>query len=153
VQEELLTAVRHAAAAEGTPEERAARAAALIRARTGRRWVGIYEVGGGWVRNLAWSGPGPPAHPSFSSDRGLTGAAIRTRRTVISNDVARDRRYLTNQDSTGSELIVPVVVAGTVVGTLDVEAAERNAFDDGDRALFEAVAGALAGLYDRPTRP
>jgi L-methionine (R)-S-oxide reductase len=153
VQEELLADVRHAAATAGTPEERAARAAALIRARTGRRWVGIYEVAGGWVRNLAWNGPAPPAHPTFSADRGLTGAAIRAGGTVVSNDVSRDRRYLANQDSTGSELIVPVVVAGRVVGTLDVEAAERNAFDDGDRALFEAVAGALAGLFDRATRP
>lgn len=41
---------------------------------------------------------------------GLTGAAIRERETVVSNDVARDPRYLTALASTGSEMIVPVIV-------------------------------------------
>lgn len=37
----------------------------------------------------------------------MTAVAISTRQTVVSDDVARDPRYLTALDSTGSELIVP----------------------------------------------
>jgi putative methionine-R-sulfoxide reductase with GAF domain len=66
---------------------------------------------------------------------------------VLSNDVANDPRYLTALESTGSELIVPVLVEGRVVGTLDVEDERTAAFDEGDRATFEELAAALTALY------
>ena len=66
---------------------------------------------------------------------------------VISNNVASDSRYLTNQETTGSELIVPVFVEGKVVGTLDVEDEATDAFSDADEALFETLAAAIAPLY------
>jgi L-methionine (R)-S-oxide reductase len=144
---DLVKDVRRAAGADRPPEERAAQTAELIRTRTRRRWVGIYRVTGSEVRNLAWSGPEGPAHPNFPIELGLTGAAIRSRSTVVSNDVANDSRYLTNQESTGSELIVPVLLDGTVVGTLDIEDPATDAFDKKDQAFFEDVAAALTGLY------
>jgi putative methionine-R-sulfoxide reductase with GAF domain len=144
---ELVEAVRREADTEGEQSERAQRIAELIRSRTGRRWIGIYRVTDTEVSNLAWSGIGAPAHPTFPIDRGLTGVAIAARSTVVSNDVRSDARYLTNQDSTGSELIVPVLVDSTVVGTLDVEDGSTDAFSPEDRELFEALATALSDLY------
>ena len=144
---DLLTAIRSESHRHAPAEDRARRIADLVRTHTGRRWVGVYRVGAGEVVNLAWSGPGPPAYPRFPADRGLTGAAIASRRSVVSNDVANDPRYLTAFESTGSEVIVPVVVDERVVGTLDVEDERVGAFDDGDRAFFEQIAGALGGLY------
>jgi L-methionine (R)-S-oxide reductase len=144
---DLVDDVRRIAAANGRAEARAKRAAELIRARTGRRWVGIYSVTSDEVRNLAWSGPAAPAYPNFPIDRGLTGAAVRSGATILSNDVAIDPRYLTNQASTGSELIVPVLLNGRVVGTLDIEDEKTNAFNKGDQALFEELGSALSNLY------
>jgi putative methionine-R-sulfoxide reductase with GAF domain len=144
---DLVEDVRHEAAADAPAGTRARRAAELIRARTSRRWVGIYRVTTDEVENLAWSGPAAPAHPNFPIDRGLTGAAIRSRTTVLSNDVANDPRYLTNQESTGSELIVPVLRDGRVVGTLDIEDARTNAFNKNDQAFFEELATAVSDLY------
>jgi putative methionine-R-sulfoxide reductase with GAF domain len=143
---DLVEGVRREANTGGTREERASRTAELIRTRTGRRWVGIYRLAGGEVRNLAWSGPAAPAYPNFPIERGLTGAAVRSRSSVLSNDVANDPRYLPNQDSTGSELIVPVLREGTVVGTLDIEDPGTDAFDDEDQTLFELLAAALSDL-------
>ena len=148
---ELIEEVRRVARSGGEETERARRLADLIRPRTGFRWVGIYRVTTDDVRNLAWSGPGPPAHPVFPRDRGLTGVAIRSRSIIVSNDVSQDPRYLTNQDSTGSELIVPIVLEGEVVGTLDVEDAATDAFAEHDQAHFEDVAEALADLYAEHT--
>ena len=144
---ELVEDVRRETATDAPVEVRARNAAELIRSRTGRRWVGIYRVTADEVRNLAWSGPAAPAYPNFPIERGLTGAAIRSRETVLSNDVANDARYLTNQDSTGSELIVPVLRDGRVVGTLDIEDARTDAFDQDDQTLFEELAAALPDLY------
>lgn len=146
--DELLAAVRAAAHAPLPRDERARRIADFIRTTTGRRWVGVYEVTANEVVNLAWSGPAPPAHLRFPADRGLTGAAISARETVISNDLARDPRYLTTLASTGSEMIAPVTVGDRVVGTLDVEDESEDAFSDGDRRLFKRIAGEMGPLFD-----
>jgi L-methionine (R)-S-oxide reductase len=144
---DLVNAVRSESRRHAPVEQRAQRIADLVRTHTGRRWVGVYRVTSDEVVNLAWSGPAPPTYPRFPQTRGLTGAAIASRGTVVSNDVAGDPRYLTALESTGSELIVPVIVGGRVVGTLDVEDERTAAFDEGDQELFEQVARALAGLY------
>jgi L-methionine (R)-S-oxide reductase len=143
----LLDAVSREAGADDPVEQRAQRVADLVRTHTGRRWVGVYRVEQDEVVNLAWSGPSAPSHPRFAVDRGLTGAAIASGGSVLSNDVANDPRYLTALESTASELIVPVLVEGRVVGTLDVEDERTGAFDEDDRTTFEALAAALTALY------
>jgi GAF domain-containing protein len=148
VPDELQEAVRAAAEQRLPRDERAQQIADLIRAATGCRWVGVYAVTPAEVVNLAWSGPAPPAHPRFPAERGLTGAAISAGETVVSNDVARDPRYLTALASTGSEMIVPVIAGERVVGTLDVEDENADAFSDDDRRLFERVAREMEPLYD-----
>ena len=77
--------------------------------------------------------------------QGLSGAAVATKGAVVVNDVTADPRYLTAFASTLSEAIVPVVDpgTGTVVGTLDVESAERDAFTGADRQALEECAAAL----------
>jgi L-methionine (R)-S-oxide reductase len=148
VPDGLEEAVGAAAKRHSPRNERAKQIAALVGAGTGRRWVGAYEVTAREVVNLAWSGPAPPTHPRFPAEQGLTGAAIRARETVVSNDVARDPRYLTTLASTGSEMIVPVFVGGRVVGTLDVEDEIPDAFSGDDRRLFERVAREMSPLYE-----
>ena len=143
----LIEELRRDVGADAPVESRAGRAAERIRAGTGRRWVGIYRVTTREVRNLGWSGPAPPAYPTFPADQGLTGAAVRSGSTVFSNDVATDPRYLTNQDTTGSELIVPILIAGAVVGTLDIEDPRPNAFEEIDARRFERLAGTLTELF------
>lgn len=144
----LVSEVARLARAPGTHAERAQRVADLIRAGGGYRWVGVYSVDDTTVTVDAWSGPATPAYPTFSRDRGLTGAAIAAGDVVVSNDVARDPRYLTTMDSTGSELIAPVAVAGRVVGTIDIESDRTGAFADSDAHLALRLAAAAAPLWD-----
>lgn len=83
----LIDELRREIGADAPVDTRARRAAELIRADTGRRWVGIYRVTTREVRNLGWSGPAPPAYPAyptFPTDQGLTGAAVRSGSTVVS---------------------------------------------------------------------
>jgi L-methionine (R)-S-oxide reductase len=129
--------------------EKAGRIAALIRQAGSYRWVGLYAVGDQEIAAIGWSGPGAPAHPRFPVTQGLSGAAVAAKRAVVVNDVTADPRYLTAFASTLSEAIVPVVdpETGTVVGTLDVESAERDAFTDADRRALEGCAAAIRGLF------
>jgi putative methionine-R-sulfoxide reductase with GAF domain len=133
----------------GDRAPRAQRAADLIRTATSARWVGIYTVADGQVTNEAWSGPAAPAYPSFAVSEGLTSYAIADRAPVVSDDVAADPRYLTNQDDSGSELIVPVLGEGdrSVIGTLDIESEARNAFDEAGVRDFETIARQLRPLW------
>jgi L-methionine (R)-S-oxide reductase len=135
----------------GTGERwtKASRAADAIRRAGDYRWVGLYDVAGERVVNLAWTGPAPPAHPVFGITEGLTGTAIATRATVLVGDVGADARYLEALGDTQSELVVPVCDPddGAVLGTLDVESDRREAFTPADQQALERVATALLPLW------
>lgn len=67
--------------------------------------------------------------------------------TVLLNDVSQDPRYHPSPlppDITLSELTVPLIFGGKVLGVLDVQSDCLNAFGEEDRFLFEALAGNIA---------
>jgi phosphinothricin acetyltransferase len=120
--------------------------------RTGNyRWVGLYDVDhtSGEVRNLVISGPGAPAYPTFPLDSGLTGVAIRERRTVNIGDVTADPLYLTAFGTTRSEIIVPIFddLRNDIVGTIDVESEKLEAFSDRDQVFLEDCAEIVRPLW------
>ena len=131
-------------------EVRARRAAEIVRAARNYRWVGIYEVDDDRLSMLGHTGPAAPVFSSFEATQGLSGEAVRTRATTISNDVACDPRYLTTFESTGSEAIVPILGAesGIVIGTLDAESDRVGAFEAADAAFLEVCATALMPLFE-----
>jgi L-methionine (R)-S-oxide reductase len=145
----VLDGIDAALASDQGRAEKAVRVAALIRRAGAYRWVGVYEVTDHEIAAVGWSGPGAPAHPRFPVTQGLSGAAVASGRAVVVGDVTADPRYLTAFSSTRSEAIVPVVdpATGAVVGTLDVESAERDAFTDADEQALERCAAALRGLF------
>jgi serine phosphatase RsbU (regulator of sigma subunit)/putative methionine-R-sulfoxide reductase with GAF domain len=67
--------------------------------------------------------------------------------TALVNDVSVDPRYRPSPlppDVTLSELTVPLIFGGKVLGVLDVQSDRLNAFGEEDRFLFEALAGNIA---------
>jgi len=127
--------------------------AELLRSTGSYRWVGLYDVdgAGGTVTNIVWSGPGAPEYPTFPVTKGLTGAAISSRKTVNAGDVRTDPRYLTAFGTTRSEIIVPVFdwAGESVVGTIDVESEKPNAFSEDVQALLEACSSVIRPLWRR----
>lgn len=146
----MLARLAEIALSDQPRASRAHAAAELIRGASGARWVGVYSVADDMATNEAWSGPGAPAHPTFPVTEGLTGHAVRTNSVALSNDVGRDPRYLVNQDDSGSELIVPVILAGRSVGTLDIESDTVGAFDGAEITQYEEAAAALRPLWASP---
>jgi L-methionine (R)-S-oxide reductase len=125
--------------------------AALIRNSGDYRWVGLYEIAerAGEVINLVWDGPGAPEYPRFPIGKGLTGAAIQERKVINVGDVVSDSRYLTAFGSTRSEIIVPILDVGRakVVGTIDVESEQANAFDRETEKFLVGCADVIAPLW------
>ena len=142
------TAIDTILASSASRESKAKRIAEAIRLARDYRWVGIYEIDGSEIAVIGWSGPEAPSFPRFPITQGLNGAAVASRSAVAVNDVTLDPRYLTTFGSTQSEIVVPIVHPATkaVLGTIDVESVNKNAFTDADRAFLERCAGAVCPL-------
>jgi L-methionine (R)-S-oxide reductase len=145
----LLDEISRVLGSDADPEQKAAGVAGAIRRAGGYRWVGLYEVTDDEIAILAFDGPGAPSHPRFPVTQGLSGAAVASGQTVVVGDVGKDPRYLTAFGSTRSEIIVPVVdrAGRKVIGTIDVESEEEDAFSEEDRAVLERCAAAVARLF------
>jgi L-methionine (R)-S-oxide reductase len=145
----VLGQIRTIAAGSDDRTARAKRLAELIRKLGEYRWVGVYDVGAENVSIIAWSGPGAPEHPTFPVSKGLTGAAIQQKKAVVVGDVRNDPRYLTAFGSTVSEIVVPVLAPGEerVIGTVDVESEQANAFSARDQQMIEQCAQAALPLW------
>lgn len=143
---ETLQAVRRELDGSADRAEKYRRIAEIVREAREYRWVGLYEVAGGEIVAVAWSGPSAPAHLRFSASEGLCGDAARSRRPVVVGDVTRDTRYKKTLDDTRSEIVVPVLelVTGRARVLIDVESDRENAFSDPDRRFLERCAGELA---------
>jgi phosphoserine phosphatase RsbU/P len=91
-------------------------------------------------------------------DRGLVGTAVRERRLIHAGDVRKDARYFMVNPETRSEMAVPLLYKGKVIGVLDLEHVRVNYFnDDHQRTLVTlasqiAVAIENARLYQRITQ-
>src|SRR5271155_900944 len=91
-------------------------------------------------------------------DRGLVGTAVRERRLIHTGDVRKDARYYMVNPETRSEMAVPLLYKGKVIGVLDLEHVRVNYFnEDHQRTLVPlasqvAVAIENARLYQRVTQ-
>jgi CheY-like chemotaxis protein len=68
---------------------------------------------------------------------GVTGFVAATGQSYLCPDAASDPLYLEGAAGARSSLTVPLASHGTVIGTLNVESATANAFDDRDRQFLE----------------
>lgn len=71
---------------------------------------------------------------------GITGRAVLERRPQLVADVDQDADYLKITDSIRSELAVPFMSGGEVVGVINLESVRPGAFDEDDLKTLEALA-------------
>ena len=107
-------------------------------------WVGIYLARANGLNLDAWSGPAATIHTVIPVGKGICGWAAKTGRTEIVSDVSKDSRYLQCFATTRSEIVVPVIHNGKVVGEIDIDSDELNAHSSVDREFLEAVAGRIS---------
>jgi len=75
---------------------------------------------------------------------GICGWVAETGQSLLVQDTANDDRYLKLISTTQSELCVPIKLGNSLLGVLNVEAPEKNFFQDADRIFLEHVADELA---------
>ena len=142
--EEVLTSIRSA-----VDDERDATRAMEIAVATlqssfpAYSWVGVYLLDSNELVLGPYVGK-PSPHTRIPLGRGICGAAAAEKTTIVVDDVNKDNRYLACSPDTKSEIVVPIMRNGDVLGEIDVDSDHAAAFDDRDRRLLESVAGLLA---------
>ena len=83
-----------------------------------------------------------------SLNEGIVGAAASGRQPVVVPDVRVDPRYLNALDAVRSELAVPLVARGKVVGVLDVQSTRANAFTERESTMLRLIGSRVAISLD-----
>jgi L-methionine (R)-S-oxide reductase len=117
----------------------AANLAALVyHALPDLNWVGFYFHDG----NELVVGPfqGLPACVRIALDKGVCGAAARTRQTQRVADVDAFPGHIACDSASRSELVVPLVHGDELVGVFDLDSPHPGRFDEEDQQGLEAIA-------------
>ncbi|MDH4424683.1 MULTISPECIES: GAF domain-containing protein [Bacillus] len=98
-------------------------------------WVGFYVTEG----NQLVLGPfqGMPACVRIPFGRGVCGAAAETKTTQLVADVHQFPGHIACDSASNSEIVVPIMKEGTVIGVLDIDSPEKNRFDEVDQHYLE----------------
>jgi DNA-binding response OmpR family regulator/GAF domain-containing protein len=79
---------------------------------------------------------------------GVTGFVAATGKSYLCRDTSSDPLYLEGASGARSSLTVPLLFHGTVIGTLNVENMQPNAFDDRDRQFLEIYGRSVAAALN-----
>src|SRR5260370_5962484 len=79
---------------------------------------------------------------------GITGAAAASRQPILVPDVRSDPRYLTALDAVQSELAVPMLARGKLVGVIDLQSTRLDVYREQDRSLLQLIASRVAVSID-----
>jgi L-methionine (R)-S-oxide reductase len=151
VHGDALNVVRAAIAEAAGPEAAAQRVVDLLHDRfPSYDWVGIYWVDGSDLVLGPWTGPQATEHTRIPIGTGVCGAAAESGRTEIVGDVSADPRYLACFATTRSEIVVPIFDGGEVIGEIDIDGSDLDAFDTTDARFLEEIAAFLVPLRPRP---
>ena len=124
---------------EGEPDLVAnlANVAAALKEQFGWFWVGFYLV----KDNELVLGPfqGPVACTRIRKGRGVCGASWEKAQTLVVPDVEAFPGHIACSSLSRSEIVVPILSAGEVVGVLDVDSDQLNHYDETDRLYLEEI--------------
>jgi GAF domain-containing protein len=100
-------------------------------------WVGFYIAEG---QELVL-GPfqGKPACVRIPFGRGVCGKAAAQRSTVIVSDVNQFPGHIACDTASQSEIVVPLLNWGRILGVLDIDSASLNRFDEEDEEGLESL--------------
>jgi sigma-B regulation protein RsbU (phosphoserine phosphatase) len=76
--------------------------------------------------------------------RGIVGNAAASKEAVLAPDVTKDPRYIALNPETRSELAVPLIYKGNVIGVLDLEHTRRGYFTEDHKRTLTTLAAQIA---------
>jgi GAF domain-containing protein len=83
---------------------------------------------------------GKPACVRIALGNGVCGTAARDRKTIVVPDVDAFPGHIACDSASRSEIVIPLVRGGAVLGVLDVDSPKLSRFDEEDARGLEALA-------------
>jgi GAF domain-containing protein len=114
-----------------------ANVAAALKEQFGWLWVGFYLVKDGEL--VVGPFQGPVACTRIRKGKGVCGTSWAEARTLIVPDVEAFPGHIACSSLSRSEIVVPIIRKGEVLGVLDVDSADGNAFDEEDQRWLEEM--------------
>ena len=101
-------------------------------------WAGFYFLRG----DTLVLGPfaGKPACVRIPLGQGVCGTAAARRETIVVPDVHAFPGHIACDSASNSEIVVPLIRAGVVLGVLDIDSPQLDRFKAADRTGCEAIA-------------
>lgn len=109
-------------------------------------WAGFYLLRG----DVLHLGPfqGKTACVTIPVGRGVCGAAAATRQLQLVPDVELFPGHIACDSASRSEIVVPLMAEGKLLGVLDIDAPIPARFDEADAKGLSAIAGILTSQLD-----
>ena len=124
---------------EGEPDLVAnlANVTAALKEQFGWLWVGFYLV----KNNELVLGPfqGPVACTRIKKGKGVCGTSWAQAKTLIVPDVEKFPGHIACSSLSKSEIVVPIIRDGEVIGVLDVDSDAYDQFDTTDQQYLEQI--------------
>lgn len=110
-------------------------------------WAGFYFLR---ANDELVLGPfqGKVACVRIAKGKGVCGAAVQRRASVLVEDVHAFSGHIACDSASRSELVVPLIVGGRVVGVVDLDSPSPARFDGDDQAGIEKVAEIFLSATD-----
>ncbi len=119
--------------------------ALLFNALPDLNWAGFYFFDGAEL--VVGPFQGLPACVRIPLDKGVCGAAASTQQTQRIEDVHAFPGHIACDAASRSEIVIPLVKNGELIGVLDIDSPSPARFDADDQEGLEAIANAwLAAL-------
>ena len=114
---------------------------AALKEQFGWLWVGFY-----WVKKdqlVLAPFQGPVACTRIYKGKGVCGAAWSKAETLIVPDVEAFPGHIACSSLSKSEIVVPVIREGVVLGVLDVDSVNLNDYDETDKYYLEQIIASI----------
>lgn len=109
-------------------------------------WAGFYMMKTGEL--VLGPFQGKPACIRIAVGRGVCGTAAAERRSVRVDDVHAFPGHIACDAASRSELVVPLLRDGAVIGVIDLDSPDTARFDADDQAGIEALAAIFVAASD-----
>jgi putative methionine-R-sulfoxide reductase with GAF domain len=140
----LLSSVIHRIAPVLDSERLLQEAAETIQSRMSHTYVAVVILDHEGILVGRWAGrrgvDRRSAGRTQGPARGVIGRALRKRAPQVVADVAQDPDYQVDVEGTRSEMVIPILDGGEVVGAIDFQSERPAAFDLDDVAVGETLA-------------
>lgn len=110
-------------------------------------WAGFYLMRGGEL--VLGPFQGKPACVRIPVGRGVCGTSVARRESILAEDVHAFPGHIACDAASRSELVVPLIRDGEVIGVIDLDSPEPGRFDADDQAGIEAIVNIYLEASDR----